>query len=145
MPMALMWRVRGGSLWLSAPAAAACCCSAHTAALTLISLSSLPPSLPTLCLPLTPSPPPGACGGETACSTCHLYVDPAFFKKLPEMSEAEEDMLDLAAGLKGERERGAGRAPRCVQASLDLQENLTHCPPSSLPVSTPLSGESRKL
>ena len=42
----------------------------------------------------------GACGGETACSTCHLYVDPAFFKKLPEISEAEEDMLDLAAGLK---------------------------------------------
>lgn len=44
--------------------------------------------------------PPGACGGETACSTCHLYIDPAFFKKLPEISEAEEDMLDLAAGLK---------------------------------------------
>ena len=42
----------------------------------------------------------GACGGETACSTCHLYIDPAFFKKLPEISEAEEDMLDLAAGLK---------------------------------------------
>lgn len=28
-----------------------------------------------------------------------MIVDPAFFKKLPEMSEAEEDMLDLAAGL----------------------------------------------
>jgi 2Fe-2S ferredoxin len=42
----------------------------------------------------------GACGGETACSTCHMYVDAAFFKKLPEMEEAEEDMLDLAAGLK---------------------------------------------
>lgn len=50
------------------------------------------------------SPPPpvhaGACGGETACSTCHLYIDAASFKKLPEVSEAEEDMLDLAAGLK---------------------------------------------
>jgi len=42
----------------------------------------------------------GACGGETACSTCHVYVDAAFFAKLPEMAEAEEDMLDLAAGLK---------------------------------------------
>lgn len=42
----------------------------------------------------------GACGGETACSTCHLYIDAASFKKLPEVSEAEEDMLDLAAGLK---------------------------------------------
>jgi 2Fe-2S ferredoxin len=42
----------------------------------------------------------GACGGETACSTCHIYVDESFFKKLPEMEEAEEDMLDLASGLK---------------------------------------------
>lgn len=42
----------------------------------------------------------GACGGETACSTCHVYVAPAFYAKLPEVSEAEEDMLDLAAGLK---------------------------------------------
>jgi len=42
----------------------------------------------------------GACGGETACSTSHLYIDDAYFKKLPEISEAEEDMLDLAAGLK---------------------------------------------
>ena len=42
----------------------------------------------------------GACGGETACSTCHVYVDAASFKKLPEVGEAEEDMLDLAAGLK---------------------------------------------
>ncbi len=53
--------------------------------------------------PLHPTlhpPPSGACGGETACSTCHLYIDPAFFKKLPEISEAEEDMLDLAAGIK---------------------------------------------
>ncbi len=43
----------------------------------------------------------GACGGETACSTCHVYIDSKYFKKLPELSEAEEDMLDLAAGLKG--------------------------------------------
>ncbi len=41
----------------------------------------------------------GACGGETACSTCHVIMSPEVFKKLPEMSEAEEDMLDLAAGL----------------------------------------------
>lgn len=42
----------------------------------------------------------GACGGETACSTCHIIVESkAQFDKLPEMGEAEEDMLDLAAGL----------------------------------------------
>jgi ferredoxin len=41
----------------------------------------------------------GACGGETACSTCHIIVSKEVFDALPEMSEAEEDMLDLAAGL----------------------------------------------
>jgi len=43
--------------------------------------------------------PAGACGGETACSTCHIIVDPAFYAKLPKATESEEDMLDLAAGL----------------------------------------------
>ena len=58
----------------------------------------------------------GACGGETACSTCHVYVDAAFFKKLPEMAEAEEDMLDLAAGLK----EGASRLGCQIFAAKNL-------------------------
>ncbi len=41
----------------------------------------------------------GACEGALACSTCHVIVDPAFYGKLPEASEDEEDMLDLAFGL----------------------------------------------
>lgn len=41
----------------------------------------------------------GACGGSLACSTCHVIVDPAWFGKLPELDEEEEDMLDLAFGL----------------------------------------------
>lgn len=41
----------------------------------------------------------GACEGSLACSTCHVIVDKAFYNKLPEASEAEEDMLDLAFGL----------------------------------------------
>ncbi|MBM3510803.1 MAG: 2Fe-2S iron-sulfur cluster binding domain-containing protein [Alphaproteobacteria bacterium] len=41
----------------------------------------------------------GACEGSLACSTCHVIVDPAFYGKLPEASEDEEDMLDLAFGL----------------------------------------------
>ena len=41
----------------------------------------------------------GACEGSLACSTCHVIVDPAFFGKLAEASEDEEDMLDLAFGL----------------------------------------------
>ncbi len=42
----------------------------------------------------------GACEGSLACSTCHVIVDPAWFEKLDEASEAEEDMLDLAFGLE---------------------------------------------
>lgn len=39
----------------------------------------------------------GTCEGQMACSTCHVIIDPADFAKLPPASEAEEDMLDLAA------------------------------------------------
>ena len=41
----------------------------------------------------------GACGGELACSTCHLVFDEGTFDALPEMEEEEEDMLDLARNL----------------------------------------------
>ena len=37
-----------------------------------------------------------ACGGCASCATCHVYVDRAWFDKLPAMEEEEEDMLDLA-------------------------------------------------
>lgn len=42
----------------------------------------------------------GACEGNMACSTCHVVVDEGSFAKLPEPSEDEEEMLDLATGLK---------------------------------------------
>ena len=42
----------------------------------------------------------GACEGAMACSTCHVIVDDAWFDRLPEPSDDEEDMLDLAFGLK---------------------------------------------
>ncbi len=41
----------------------------------------------------------GACEGSLACSTCHIIVDNSFFGQLPEATENEEDMLDLAFGL----------------------------------------------
>ncbi len=40
----------------------------------------------------------GTCGGQMACSTCHVIVDPADYARLPAPSEEEEDMLDFAAG-----------------------------------------------
>jgi ferredoxin len=42
----------------------------------------------------------GTCEGQMACSTCHVIVDQADFEKLPDASEMEEDMLDLAAGAR---------------------------------------------
>ena len=41
----------------------------------------------------------GACEGCMACSTCHVVVEPDWYKKLAAPSEDEEDMLDLAFGL----------------------------------------------
>ena len=41
----------------------------------------------------------GTCEGQMACSTCHVLVAKEWFARLPEASEDEEDMLDLAFGL----------------------------------------------
>ena len=38
----------------------------------------------------------GTCEGQMACSTCHVLVAKEWFAQLPEASEDEEDMLDLA-------------------------------------------------
>lgn len=42
----------------------------------------------------------GTCEGQMACSTCHVIVAPEWFDRLPAASEEEEDMLDLAAGVR---------------------------------------------
>ena len=41
----------------------------------------------------------GACEGCLSCSTCHLIIAPDWYAKLPEASDEENDMLDLASGL----------------------------------------------
>jgi 2Fe-2S ferredoxin len=41
----------------------------------------------------------GACEGSLACSTCHVIVDAAWYGRLKDATEDEEDMLDLAFGL----------------------------------------------
>jgi len=42
----------------------------------------------------------GACEGSLACSTCHLIISDEDFERLEDPSDDEEDMLDLAYGLK---------------------------------------------
>jgi ferredoxin, 2Fe-2S len=41
----------------------------------------------------------GDCGGSCACSTCHVVVDAEHFARIPDASEEEEDILDLAFGV----------------------------------------------
>lgn len=41
-----------------------------------------------------------ACGGELACSTCHVILEQGLFDSLDEPDEEEVDMLDLAWGLE---------------------------------------------
>lgn len=45
------------------------------------------------------------CGGACACSTCHVYVDPAWVEKIPAKDDMEEDMLDFAYQPDPERSR----------------------------------------
>jgi len=40
-----------------------------------------------------------ACGGVTACSTCHVYIESGM-DQLAEASEAEEDRVEEAPGLR---------------------------------------------
>jgi 2Fe-2S ferredoxin len=38
------------------------------------------------------------CGGECACATCHVFVDPAWVDKVGARSAMEESMLSFANG-----------------------------------------------
>ena len=58
----------------------------------------------------------GACEGVCACSTCHLILPMKVFDALPEPSEDEEDMLDMAFGLTESSRLGCQ-----IKVSKDLQ------------------------
>ncbi|MBN9593423.1 MAG: 2Fe-2S iron-sulfur cluster binding domain-containing protein [Alphaproteobacteria bacterium] len=40
------------------------------------------------------------CGGDCACATCHVYVDEEWAAKLPDKSDTETDMLDMALAVE---------------------------------------------
>jgi ferredoxin, 2Fe-2S len=40
------------------------------------------------------------CGGSCSCATCHVYVDPEWFDRLPAPELEELDMLDTAHDLE---------------------------------------------
>ncbi|TYZ61534.1 hypothetical protein PybrP1_006858 [[Pythium] brassicae (nom. inval.)] len=68
----------------------------------------------------------GACGGELACSTCHLVFEKELFDKLPEISEEEEDMLDLAWGLTDTSRLGCQ-----IKVTKDLEGTTIRVPDES--------------
>ena len=65
----------------------------------------------------------GACEGAMACSTCHVIVDQTWFGRLPEPSEDEEDMLDLAYGLTATSRLGCQ-----ITVSADLDGLIVRLP-----------------
>jgi 2Fe-2S ferredoxin len=42
----------------------------------------------------------GDCGGNCACATCHVYIDPAWVDRLGARTPSEVDMLNLVAELR---------------------------------------------
>jgi 2Fe-2S ferredoxin len=42
----------------------------------------------------------GDCGGNCACATCHVYIDPAWVARTGERTPSEEDMLNLVSELR---------------------------------------------
>jgi len=40
------------------------------------------------------------CGGECACATCHVYVDPAWLARTGEQGEMEKSMLGFGANTR---------------------------------------------
>ncbi len=65
----------------------------------------------------------GACEGSMACSTCHVVVEPEWYEKLPAASEEEEDLLDLAFGLKRTSRLGCQ-----IRITKDLDGLVVHVP-----------------
>lgn len=65
----------------------------------------------------------GACGGECACSTCHVILSEKLFATLEEIDEEEEDMLDLAIGLTDTSRLGCQ-----VTITEAFQDEIIHLP-----------------
>jgi 2Fe-2S ferredoxin len=65
------------------------------------------------------------CGGGLSCATCHVYVDPAWLDRLPEIERGEEQMLSTTAAERKPNSR--------LSCQLDMTDDLdglvVHLPP----------------
>lgn len=68
----------------------------------------------------------GTCEGQMACSTCHVIVSKEDFDRLPPASDMEEDMLDLAAGV-----RRTSRLSCQIVLTGEMDGLTVHIPPES--------------
>ncbi len=64
------------------------------------------------------------CGGACACSTCHVYIDPAWVDRLPAKDSMEEDMLDFAWNPDPARSRLTCQ----LKVTADLDGLVVHMP-----------------
>lgn len=66
----------------------------------------------------------GECGGSCACATCHVYVDDAYWDKLPPAEEMEIEMLECV-----ESERKSTSRLSCqLRMSPELDGIVLHLP-----------------
>ncbi|CAM9737955.1 unnamed protein product [Ectocarpus sp. 6 AP-2014] len=72
----------------------------------------------------------GACGGDLACSTCHVVLPKEYYDKLDEKEEEEDDMLDLAWGLTDTSRLGCQ-----IKVTRDLEGMLIKIPEDSMDMS----------
>lgn len=67
----------------------------------------------------------GDCGGQCACATCHIFIDPAWQAKVgsPSPDSMEEEMLSFA-----ETSRSNSRLACQITMSEDLDGIIVHLP-----------------
>lgn len=70
----------------------------------------------------------GECGGSLSCSTCHVYVDPAWLPKLAPIDDLEDEMLEGTAS-----ERHPNSRLSCqIALDSDLDGIVVQTPPTQV-------------
>ncbi|MFC7050916.1 2Fe-2S iron-sulfur cluster-binding protein [Emcibacter nanhaiensis] len=67
----------------------------------------------------------GDCGGNCACGTCHVHVDPVWLDKVGKPDDAELSMLDFATDV-----RENSRLSCQIKMTADLDGLILHLPES---------------
>ena len=67
------------------------------------------------------------CHGACCCSTCHVYVDPAWYARLPEPTDHELDMLEFALDTKDTSRLGCQ-----IKITDELEGLIVHTPESQI-------------